>query len=290
MGVVNVTPDSFSDGGRFASTERAVEHGLFLLESGADILDIGGESTRPGSPAGTAHAIAAEVEQARVLPVVEALRRARPDVLLSVDTYRASTARLCVRAGAVIVNDVSGLLWDEAMAPTCAELGCGVVVMDTHGRPSEWKVQPSASSPQEVVRRLAERVGAAQQAGIARECIVADPGLGFGKSAAESWALLANWDALLQLGLPLLAGASRKGFLVQRPEAEQSGRLAGEVGSAMVGRPDGRDPLTHAAHGAALLAGAHVVRVHDVRGARQAADAADAVLAAAGAPSAAAGT
>ncbi len=143
MGVVNVTPDSFSDGGRFVRPEAAIEHALRLLDEGADILDIGGESTRPGTvlhgETGPKPCVSPQEELDRVLPVLEAVRNERPDAVLSVDTYKAVVARKAVSAGAEIVNDVSAFQWDPAMAPTCADLGCGVVMMHTRGRPTEWR-------------------------------------------------------------------------------------------------------------------------------------------------------
>ena len=263
MGIVNVTPDSFSDGGAHGSTRAAVDHALRLLDCGADVLDVGGESTRPGSLAATAEAISAAEEQRRVLPVIGGVLRARPDALVSVDTYRAKTARLAVEAGAEIVNDVSGLLWDEAMADAVAELCCGVVLMHARGLPSEWKEQ-SALDAEEVtglVRSgLDARLARALEAGIARERVAVDPGFGFGKRGAENWTLLARLGELNDLGLPIVAGLSRKGFVAPS-------LLAAE-----------RDPQTHAADTIAIVNGAHVVRVHDVPGARAAADVADAGL------------
>src|SRR6202012_3051470 len=146
MGVLNVTPDSFSDGGLYHSAQEAIEHGLRMLDEGADILDIGGESTRPGQQ----HVVSAAEEQERVLPVMQAILRARPEAVISIDTYKASTARAAVDAGAEIVNDVSGFLWDEAMAATCANLRCGVVLMHTRGKPDEWRALPKLD-PEEVL-------------------------------------------------------------------------------------------------------------------------------------------
>jgi dihydropteroate synthase len=175
MGVLNVTPDSFSDGGRFFAPERAVAQALQMLDEGADLLDIGGESTRPN-----ADAISVEEEQERVLPVVAAILAARPGAVVSIDTFHASTAEAAVAAGAEIVNDVSGLLWDSDMAPTCARLGCGLVLMHTRGRPQEWKSLP-ALAPDAVVPLvlgdLADRIAEATAAGVSRERIVVDPGL-----------------------------------------------------------------------------------------------------------------
>ena len=258
MGILNVTPDSFSDGGRFRGVEDAVEAGLRMFAEGAAIVDVGGESTRPGDY----DKISSQQEVDRVLPVIEGMVRRQPEALLSIDTYRASTARLAVEAGVEIVNDVSGFLWDAAMAETCAALDCGVVVMHTRGRPEEWKAL-SVLAPTEVVplvlRELEERVASAVAAGIRPERIVVDPGFGFGKRGEENYPLLARLDALLAPGRPILAGISRKGFL--------GGSVAKERGNASL-----------AALTAAILNGASVVRVHDVRESVEAAAVADAVL------------
>jgi dihydropteroate synthase len=277
MGILNVTPDSFSDGGLFYQPEhevdRALAQALAMLDAGADMLDVGGESTRPGS-----QALAPAEEQARVLPVIAAVLRARPGTILSIDTYHAETARLAVAAGAEIVNDVSGMLWDGRMAAACAELGCGVVAMHTRGRPQEWRSLPRlaqlAVAPL-VVRELADRVEAIAAAGVERTRIAVDPGFGFGKILEENWPLLAGLGSLAGLGLPVVAGASRKRFL-GRAVAE---RLGGEEPGVM-----DRVHATSAANVAAVLAGAHVLRVHDVAAAVEAAAVADAVLAA-GTPS-----
>jgi dihydropteroate synthase len=266
VGVVNVTPDSFSDGGKFFTSERAIEHALQLLDEGADILDIGGESTRPGKHA----AVSAQEEIARVLPVMEGVLRERPDVILLIDTYKAETARAVVGAGAEIVNDVSGLLWDDAIAATCAELGCGVVLMHTRGRSDTWHSLPALAYDEVVplvMGGLRSSVEAARGAGVVRERIVLDPGFGFGKSLDENYPLLAHFDALHALGYPLLAGPSRKAFL--------GGTLAKIYGRDV---PTGeRGNATLAAVTAAVLAGAHLLRVHDVRAAREAAAIADAI-------------
>lgn len=268
MGIVNVTPDSFSDGGQHATTEQAVAHALRLLDEGADILDIGGESTRPGSAAGTAEALSAAEEQRRVLPVIVGVLRERPNAIISVDTYRATTASAAVAAGAEIVNDVSGGLWDAAMFRTCADLQCGLVVMHTRGLPSEWAAQPALAQNAVVsviFTGLLERVNGAATAGVARERILADPGFGFGKRGIENWALLAGFSAFAELGLPLLTGLSRKGFLVSSGESVEDS-------------PEMRDERTHAADVAAILSGAHLLRVHNVRGAVQSASVADGIL------------
>lgn len=260
MGIVNLTPDSFSDGGQFPSTQAAIDHALRLLDEGAEILDLGAESTRPGATLD----LGAEDEQQRLAPVLEGILRARPDCVLSMDTFRASTARFAVERGALIVNDVSGLTWDPAMAQTLATLSCGAVLMHTRGLPSEWKSQKRLA-PTEVMPAVTDGLvsilSSAKEAKIAPERIVLDPGFGFGKRGEENLTLLAHFGELHSLGLPLLAGLSRKGFLAPH--------LA----------PRDRVPATIAANTAAILAGAHILRVHDVAAARQAADLTDSLLA-----------
>ena len=271
MGVLNVTPDSFSDGGLYLSADAAGARALALLDEGADLVDIGGESTRPGLAVLT---VSAHEEQDRILPVIEAVLRERSQAVLSVDTYKAETARAAVAAGAEIVNDISGFAWDPAMASTCAEFGCGVVVMHTRGLPPEWPTLPrlAASEVVPLVRSgLAQSLDLAAQAGLSRSRIVLDPGYGFGKIFGENHPLLAHQDELLALGQPLLAGVSRKSFL---------GRILGAALGAADVPASARGNATLAATTAAILAGASIVRVHEVRPALEAAAIADAVLAA----------
>ncbi|WP_372593183.1 dihydropteroate synthase [Actinotalea sp.] len=249
MGVVNVTPDSFSDGGRWFEPTAAIEHGLRLLEEGADILDLGGESTRPGA----ARVPLAE-ERERVLPVLRALVAA--GAVVSVDTSRAALADEAVQHGAAIVNDVTGGLGDEQMHATVARSGAVYVAMHWRG-PSD--VMDGLARYDDVVAEvraeLASRVDHAVQAGIPRESIVLDPGLGFAKPGAENWPLLAGLDVLGSLGLPLLVGASRKRFL---------GHLLARPGGEPV-PPSERDGATAAVSALAAAAGAWCVRVHEVR-------------------------
>jgi dihydropteroate synthase len=264
MGILNATPDSFSDGGQFLDPRAALTHALRMLDDGADLLDLGGESTRPNSTP-----VTPQEEQARVLPILRDLLAARPNAILSIDTYHAETARLAIESGAEIVNDVSGFLWDEAMAATCASLKCGTILMHTRGRPHEWRTLP-ALTPNEVLplvlRELEARACAALAAGVARESIVLDPGFGFGKAFDENFPLLAHLDALHTLGFPLLVGVSRKGFLRHALQQAES--------------TDALQHATLAANTAAILAGAHILRVHEVRPARTAAAIADRILAA----------
>lgn len=275
MGVVNITPDSFSDGGSFVAPQAAVAHGLRLLSDGADLLDLGAESTRPGAQAGgTQAAVSAEEEQARLLPVVEGILKAEPRAILSVDTYKADTARAALAAGAEIVNDVSGFTWEADLARVCAESGAGVVLMHTRGRPEEWPTQPRLA-PGALMRMIREGLAAsleyAQAAGVAPEAIVLDPGYGFGKRFEENYALLARQAELLALGRPLLAGLSRKSFL---------GHTLAPLFGGQPAPPLARENASLAALTAAILHGACIVRVHAVRPAVEATRIADAIRAA----------
>ncbi|MER7559324.1 dihydropteroate synthase [Nocardioides sp. NPDC126508] len=251
MGIINVTPDSFSDGGRFMELDAAVRRGLELVGDGADILDVGGESTRPG-----AQRVSEREELARVIPVVEAL--ARDGVPVSVDTMRASVARRAVEAGAVIVNDVSGGLADPEMLPFLAEADVTCVLM--HWRAHSTRMDDFCfyhSVVDDVRAELHGRVESALDAGVRPERIVLDPGLGFAKNAAQSWELLAALPALRELGFPLLVGASRKRFLA---EAAAYGRRQPDV-------PADRDEASDAVAAVAAAEGAWGVRVHSVSGA-----------------------
>lgn len=270
MGILNVTPDSFSDGGLHLDPANAIQHGLSLLADGADILDIGGESTRPGqSPSETP-----ATEQARVLPVLAGILEVQPTAILSIDTYHAETAIAAVQAGAEIVNDVSGFEWDDAMAAACARLACGVVLMHTRGRPGEWKHLPNLPQ-QEVLplvqKGLGKRLQHAQDAGVARSRILLDPGFGFGKAFEANYPLFAGLEALRSIGQPLLAGVSRKSFL---------GRTLSDLYGGSDAPIQARANASLAAMVAAILGGADVVRVHEVKSAVEAARIADAVLAA----------
>jgi len=249
IGVLNVTPDSFSDGGRFTSLDDAVAHGCRLADDGADLVDVGGESTRPG-----ADRVDAAEEERRVIPVIEAL--VANGVRVSIDTYRAVVAERALAAGASVVNDVSGGLGDPDMAAVVRAAGCPWILM--HWRGHSRRMQDLAhyvDVVDDVRRELAERVEAANQAGISSDRIVIDPGLGFAKTAEHNWALLAHLDVLVGFGLPVLIGASRKSFL---------GRvLADPAGTP---RPVGeREAATVALTAYAATQGAWGVRVHDVR-------------------------
>ena len=264
MGIVNVTPDSFSDGGVYLDSEKATEHAIGLLNEGADIIDIGGESTRPGAKA----AVSAEEELRRVLPVITTIKKQRPDAVISIDTYKASVARAAAAAGAEIVNDVSALRWDPQMAATIAEIKCGAVLMHMRGRPEEWRTLPPPVDIFLLVKReLREWVEAAVRAGVRRERIALDPGFGFGKNFDQNYPLLARFQDLQSLGFPLLAGTSRKSFLGRTlardgKDASATDRLYGNL----------------AAHTALILKGAHILRTHDVKAAVDAARVTDAIL------------
>ncbi|HWR15087.1 MAG TPA: dihydropteroate synthase [Terriglobales bacterium] len=268
MGIVNVTPDSFSDGGQFFDRNLAVEHGLRLMEDGADILDVGGESTRPGAGVQGSErkpSVSAGDELARVVPVIEELKRRRPESVISVDTYKAAVATKAVQGGAEIVNDVSGFLWDQEMAATCAGLSCGVVLMHMRGLPETWRSLPRLDDPIGLVQReLKERADAAVAAGVVRERIVIDPGFGFGKNYEENYPLLSGMDELAGLGLPIMAGTSRKSFVgrAMGSDAPPSERLHGSL----------------AAMALSIVKGAHIVRVHDVKQSVEAARVVDAIL------------
>ena len=269
MGILNVTPDSFSDGGQFFSIDKALDQALTMLDEGAHILDIGGESTRPN-----AIPLSPEEEQQRVIPVIEAILKERPNAILSIDTFHAVTAQRAVEAGAEIVNDVSGLTWDYAMPATCAALNCGVILMHTRGRPNEWPSLPPIPPPDImpiVIAGLRNSISAARSAGISNDRIVLDPGFGFGKIGNENYTVLAHLHELHQLGLPILSGASRKGFL-----ARTLAPFYDETPAPI----DKRVVATTAANVASILAGAHILRVHDVRAAVESAAIADEILAA----------
>jgi dihydropteroate synthase len=242
MGIVNVTPDSFSDGGRFLDPDRAAKHALALAEAGAEILDIGGESTRPGAPA-----VPADEEIGRVVPVLARLKP-QTGALLSIDTRKAAVAEAALGAGADLVNDVSAL-GDPAMGPLVARAGCPVVLMHMQGTPETMQSDPHYDDVVTEVRRfLAEAVERAVTAGVDREQTIVDPGIGFGKTTAHNLALLARLGELVTLGRPVLVGTSRKSFIGKVLGAEIDERLMGTVASCVWTR----------AQGAAIF------RVHDV--------------------------
>jgi dihydropteroate synthase len=290
MGIVNVTPDSFSDGGAFLDRDKAVEHAERLLEEGADIIDVGGESTRPGarvdtgkprqadpkSPSGNlkvasgGQAVDAEEELGRVIPVIAELKKRSPSAIVSIDTYKAEVARAAVKAGAEIVNDVSGFRWDPQMAKTVADLKCGAVLMHMRGRPEEWRTLPPAGDIVLLVKReLKDWAEKAVLAGVRRERLVLDPGFGFGKNFEQNYPLMHRFNELQAAGFPLLAGTSRKSFIgrtlaVNGKDAPLEKRLYGTLATQV----------------ALILAGAHILRTHDVKASVETARIADAILAA----------
>jgi dihydropteroate synthase len=249
MGIVNVTPDSFSDGGLYDSAEAAIARAAELAGAGAAIVDIGGESTRPGSDA-----VEAEEETARVVPVIKGL--AGLPAVVSVDTRKSSVARAAAEAGAKILNDVAALTFDPESAAVAAETGMSVILMHAQGEPKTMQDDPRYQDVVlEVYDYLEGRIAAARQAGIALSRIAADPGLGFGKTLAHNLALIAHTSLFHGLGVPLLIGASRKRFI---------------EGLAGGPKPQAREPGSHAAAIAAACQGAQILRVHDVAGTRQA--------------------
>lgn len=259
MGILNVTPDSFA--GSVTDPDDAADAALRMEAEGADIIDIGGESTRPG-----ARPVEADEEVARVLPVLERLA-GRLGVPISVDTSKAEVARAAIRAGACLVNDISGLGYDAGLGAVVAAAGAGLVLMHTRGRPRDmYREAVYGDVVAEVSAELAQALGRAEAAGVSRSRTVLDPGLGFAKRAEHNWAILAGFSGFAALGRPLLVGPSRKSFL---------------AAAAGGGEPGARDWSTAAAVTAAVLAGAHIVRVHGVAAMAQVVRAADAIRAAA---------
>ncbi len=261
MGVLNVTPDSFSDGGKYDQPEIAIEHALALELAGADLLDIGGESTRPGS-----EATSASQELDRILPVLEGLR-GRLKIPVSVDTRRSTVAELALRADAEIINDVSGLRSDARIAEVAAKYGAPLILMHIRGEPRTMQRGPFARDVmKDVAQGLRDSVAKARKAGVASSQIILDPGIGFGKSYSQNYELLQKLPELAALGYPLLVGSSRKGFL--------GATLAREGKPAP---PEERIWGTAATVTACILGGAHIVRVHDVAEMAQVARVADCV-------------
>jgi dihydropteroate synthase len=259
MGVLNITPDSFSDGGKFYAPESAVEHALKMIAEGADILDIGGESTRPGS------AFVSEAEELqRVLPIIKMLA-AETSVPISVDTTKSAVARAALEAGAEIINDISALRFDAAIADEVAKAKAGLVLMHSRGTPKTMQdLPPVADIVSEVIGGLRESIASAQQRGVASESIAIDPGIGFGKTAEQNVELIAKLDQLVAqfAGFPIMIGTSRKSFigkLLDNPPANQ--RLHGTIASVA----------------ASVLRGAHIVRIHDVKPAVEAVRVAEAI-------------
>ena len=263
LGVLNVTPDSFSDGGRYFAVESAVDHGARLLEEGADVVDIGGESTRPQG----AQVVDAAEERRRVLPVLSSLRARFPQAVFSVDTVKSDIAAAALDAGADIINDVSAFRLDSSMARVCAEAGAGVILMHSRGGVADMATYAharySADPVADVLAELQPRVEDAERAGVARDAIAIDPGLGFGKRTEHSVAMLAGLPRLVALGYPVAVGVSRKRFIGELSASpDPIDRLEGTIGANVM----------------ALALGARIFRVHDVRAARRALDVAWAIV------------
>ncbi len=258
VGIVNVTPDSFSDGGDFLDPEAAADHAAAMLEAGAAIVDVGGESTRPGSAP-----VSREEEVGRVVPVVERILAARPGSLISIDTYRSETAAAALEAGAHLVNDVTALRSDPRMASVVAEAGCPVILMHMQGEPKTMQKEPRYTDVVDEVRDfLAQRAEHAVAAGVRPENIIVDPGIGFGKKLEHNLALLRNLEAIVDLGFPVLVGASRKTFIGKITGVQEaSERVFGTVATTVL----------------AYEKGAALFRVHDVRANREALAVAEAV-------------
>ena len=259
MGIVNVTPDSFSDGGEFLDAEQAIAHGRELAADGADILDVGGESTRPG-----AEGVDVETELARVVPVVEALTGSSgPGAPVSIDSSKAAVAAAALDAGAEIVNDVTALRADSEMAALCADRGCGLVLMHMLGTPRTMQEDPRYEDVVDDVKAfLAERIESATSAGVAEERIWVDPGIGFGKTVEHNLELHRRLGELGELGRPIVFGSSRKAFIGKLTGAPVDKRLGGSIASTVI----------------AYANGAEVLRVHDVGPMREALAVADAIL------------
>lgn len=256
MGIVNVTPDSFFDGGRFYDPQQAVAHAVQLVEEGADLLDIGAESTRPG-----ALPVDEEEEHRRLIPVVAAVAKA-VSVPISVDTSKAAVARAAIDAGAVMINDVTALRGDTTMVEVVAKTGAGLVLMHMQGTPQTMQRSPHYEDViEDITRFLAERARFAMDRGVVHERIVLDPGIGFGKTLTHNIDLLANLHAFLQLGFPLLVGPSRKGFIGQLTRQSPEGRAWGTAGVVAL----------------AVEHGANILRVHDVAPMKDVVTVADAI-------------
>ncbi len=257
MGVLNVTPDSFSDGGLYLDPDKAVERGLALAAQGADIIDVGGESSRPGS-----EPVPAEEEIRRVVPVITALRRQSP-VFISIDTTKALVARAALDAGADLINDISAMRFDENVLRLAAARDAAVVLMHMQGIPKTMQAAPSYEDTlAEVKGFLVKRLAAAVQAGLTRDRIVVDPGIGFGKKLSDNLILLNHLPAFADLGCPILVGPSRKSFIGQILSLPVQERLEGTIAAAVV----------------SVARGAHILRVHDVEAVRRAVRVAEAIL------------
>ncbi len=242
MGILNVTPDSFYDGGKFGDPGAAIDHAMEMIRQGADIIDVGGESTRPG-----AEAVSPEEETARILPVIEAIRR-KSDVIISIDTSKASVAAAALKAGADIVNDISGLTFDEEMVETVARYDAGVIIMHIQGTPETMQDNPRYDDLlEEIMGFLTRQAALAEERGVKKEKIILDPGIGFGKTLEDNYHILNNIHRIKEPGYPVLIGLSRKSLI---------GRLIDEDADRL--------PGTIALNALAVRDGADIIRVHDV--------------------------
>ncbi|WP_405154625.1 dihydropteroate synthase [Paenibacillus sp. FSL K6-0108] len=251
MGILNVTPDSFSDGGRYTNVERAVAHAIQMMEDGADLIDIGGESTRPGSDV-----VGADEELSRIIPVIEALRQQAPHIPISVDTYKADVARQAIQAGAHIINDVWGAKADPEMARTAAELGCPLILM--HNR----EERDYTNYLVDVVSDLQESIQIALEAGVHPDQIILDPGIGFVKDLNENLVLMSSLGLLNEMGYPVLLATSRKRFIQNTLKVQADDALEGTAATVAFG----------------IAQGCQMVRVHDVKPIRRTVDMCDAML------------
>lgn len=258
MGILNVTPDSFYDGGAYLRTDLAIKHGLQLEDQGADLVDVGGESTRPDRP----DSVSATDELRRVVPVIEQLAR-RLTVPISVDTYKSEVASRAIAAGASLINDISGLRFDSGMASCAADAGAAMVLMHSRGSPQRLHGLPALKRPlQSVLAGLRHSVDKALRAGIPRNRIVLDPGLGFGKGVEDNLVVLRRLEVLKRFRLPILVGPSRKSFIGNLLDLPVEQRLLGSLASTAV----------------AVIQGAHIIRVHDVGETRQVVRMCDAIM------------
>jgi len=257
MGVLNVTPDSFSDGGAYLDPALALERAMTMADEGADIIDIGGESTRPG-----AKEVSSEEELRRIIPVIEAVAK-KVDVPVSVDTYKAKVAKRALESGASIINDISGLRFDPEMADVAASMDCPIIMMHIRGTPADMQLNPVyASLMDEVIDYLKWSIAIAQKAGVDPDKIIVDPGVGFGKSFNDNLYLIKHLDELKVLGKPILVGTSRKSFIGGIIAADPDDRLEGTLATSLF----------------AQTKGANIIRVHDVKEAKRAADVTDTIL------------
>jgi dihydropteroate synthase len=257
MGVLNVTPDSFSDGGLYFDKDKALERGLELAAEGADIIDVGGESTRPDS-----NPIPVQEELRRVIPVISALRE-KTDVLISVDTTKSEVAEAAIEAGADIINDISAFRFDSRMPLLAGQKGISVILMHMKGTPKTMQINPSYEDLLSEIRSfLQDKIEAAQDAGINKEKIIIDPGIGFGKSAADNLILINHLDFLEEFKRPILIGTSRKSFLGSILNLPSQERNEGSIASAVI----------------SIIRGAHILRVHDVRSIKRAVLVAESIL------------